>query len=339
MRWKKLGIAISAVAVMALGSTHAIAQEKNIVRVHEYPGSIIHIVNWVMRSKGFCAEEGLECQPVYLASAILAMQAAKTEGVDIIVSSLDVMMQAVDKGYELEIIGPYLTNNVYSLSASSEVAATVADKSYPENIEALAGKRIGVVARGGSPEMIARALLAGAGMEQDEVFFVAVGGPATAFAALTAKQVDAIVSWDPVPALCEATKSCAVFADLSRGEGPSDLQAMNGGYVAYYAPSEYLQDNSAIADAFMRAHAQAVKWLQDPQNLSEAKQIVNEQFKLGDDVPDREAVLDQLVQRTIEGYGHNFDRKAVDGFNEFLLSYKLIDKPLAVETIVYDKAP
>jgi len=334
----KLGIVISTVAAIALGSTHAIAEEQKVVQIHEYPGSIIHIVDWVMRDKGFCAKEGLDCQPVYLASAILAMQAAATEGVDIIISSLDVMMQAVDKGYDLKIIGPDLTNNVYSLSASAEVAETVAGKSYPENMKSLAGKRIGVVARGGSPEMIARALLAGADMQPDEAFFVAVGGPATAYAALAAKQVDAIVSWDPVPALCDATKSCVVFADLSQGEGPAGLQAMNGGYAAYYAPGEYVQENAATVDAFLRAHEQAVQWLQDPKNLNEVKEIASQRFKLGD-VPNPEVVFDQLVRRTIQGYGSHFDRKAVDGFNDFLLANKLISEPLSVDRIVYDKAP
>lgn len=338
MFWIKFGAAIAAAVTMALGSTYAIAQEKKVVRMQEYPGSIVHLVDWVMRSKGFCAKEGLDCQAVGLASGPLAQQAAAAGSVDIIVSSLDVMMQAVAKGNDLMALGTDLVNNVYSLAASSEVAKAVAGKSFPDNAAVLAGKRIGVSARGSSTEMIAKALLASAGVPSDKVTFVAVGSPPTAFAALSANQVDAILTWDPVPALCEATKSCVVFLDLTKGEGPAEQQAMNGGYVAWQARRDYVQKNAATVDAFLRAHAQAVKWLRDPKNYAEAKEIASKHFKLGD-VPNREAVFDKSVQRMIQAYGTHFDRKVIDGFNAFLMANKLIDKPLSAASIVYANAP
>lgn len=335
----KLLATVATAATIAFWVTHAIAQDKKLVRSQEYPGSIVHLVDWVMRSKGFCANEGLDCQSVSLANGPLAQQAAAAGSVDIIVSTLDVMMQAVAKGNDLIVVGPDINNNPYSLAASTDVTKTVVGKPYPENMKVLAGKRIGVAARGGSTEMIAKSLLAGAGIRPDSVIIVAVGPPATAYAALSAKQVDAILSWDPVPALCEATKTCVVLVDLTKGEGPRDLQAMNGGSVAYYARREYVERNLGTVDAFVRAHAQAVRWLQDPKNFAEAKEIASKHFKLGDDVPNRDVVFDKVVQRMIQGYGTHFNRKAVDAFNAFLTESKLIDKPLSATSIVHPKVP
>jgi NitT/TauT family transport system substrate-binding protein len=331
-------LAAAAVAcALALGAVKAFAQQT--VRTQEYPGNLLHLVDWVMRGKGFCAKEGLDCQGVTLANGPLAQQAAAAGSVDLIVSSADVMMQAAAKGNDLMILGTDITNNIYSLSAAAEIAQTVKGKGYPDNMKALAGKRIGVTARGSSTEMIAKALLAGAGVPTDKVIFVPVGAPATAFAAISAKQVDAIVSWDPIPGLCEATGKCTVFVDLSKGQGPADLQAMNGGYVVWQARREYVQKNSAVIDGFLRAHAQAVNWLNDPKNFQEAREIAAKGFRLGGDVPNREQVFDEMVKRMIAQYGTKFDRKAVDGFNAFLIANKLIDKPLSTARLVYDKAP
>ena len=338
MRGRNIVAAAAAMCALALSSASAFAQQTT-VRTQEYPGNLLHLVDWVMRGKGFCEKEGLNCQPVTLANGPLAQQAAAAGSVDIIVSSADVMMQAAAKGNDLMILGTDITNNIYSLSAAADIAQAVKGKSYPENMKALAGKRIGVTARGSATEMISKALLTGAGVPTDNVTFVAVGAPATAFAAISAKQVDAILSWDPIPGLCEATKKCAVIVDLSQGQGPAELQSMNGGYVVWQARREYVQKNGAVIDRFLRAHAEAVKWLQDPKNFKEAREIAAKGFRLNDDVPNRDQVFDEMLKRMIAQYGTKFDRKAVDGFNAFLMSNKLIEKPLSAANLVYSKAP
>jgi len=330
-------VAATTLALMFQPAT-VFAQSKQVVRTQEYPSNLLHLVDWVMRSKGFCEKQSLDCQPVTLASGPLAQQAAAAGSVDLIVSSADVMMQAVSKGNDLMILGTDITNNIYSLSVGADLAKTVAGQSYPENMKVLVEKRIGVTARGSSTEMVTRALLAGAGLPTDKVVFVAVGAPATAYAALAAKQVDAILSWDPVPALCDATKVCQTLVDLSKGQGPAEMRAMNGGFVVWQARREYVQKNGPVIDRFLRAHADAVKWLKDPANLVEAKEIASKNYKLGD-IPNREQVFDQLVRSMISQYGTTFERKAVDGFNAFLMANKLIDKPLSVATIVYQNAP
>lgn len=312
--------------------------QKQVVRYQEYPGSIIHLANWAMKEKGFCEKQGLDCQAIMLASGPLAQVAAAAGSVDLIVSSMDVMMQAAAKGNDLMVLGSMITNNLYSLSVGASVAQPNRAAGYPGNMKDLADKRIGVSARGAATEMHAKALFAGAGVPSDKVVFIAVGAPPTAYAALAAKQVDAILSWDPVPALCKATMACNVAVDMRKGEGPPELKTMNGGFVVWQARREYVDKNEATIDKFLRAQEDAFAWLRDPKNLPEVIELARKNFKLGD-VPNREQVIAQVVNESIAQYGATLDRKVVDGFNQFLVKNKLIDKPLEVNRLVYKNAP
>lgn len=327
-----------ALGFVLLSQVQPAAAQLKTVRYQEYPGSIIHLANWVMIDKGICARHGLKCEPVMLASGPLAQQAAAAGSVDIIVSSADVMMQAVAKGNDLQILGTMITNNVYSLSVGSSVPQPNRAGGYPGNMKDLVDKKIGVSARGSATEMTVRALLTAAGFPADKATYVAVGAPATAYAALAAKQVDAVLSWDPLPALCAATGTCNVAVDLRKGEGPPEIAAMNGGNVVWQARREYVQANAATIDAFLAAYAEAVQWLRDEKNFPEALALAKKGFKLGD-VPNREQTLEGMVKESIPQYGTKFDRKVVKGFNDFLIKNGRIDKPLDADTIVYRNAP
>ena len=327
-----LGLAFA----LSLSSSASLAQSKPTVRFHEYPGSIIHIVNWAMVEKGFCDKQGIKCEPVSLASGPLAQQAAAAGSVDLIFSSADVMMQAVAKGNDLQMVGAQIPNNVYSLSVGSHVPQPNRSAGYPKNMEDLKGLRIGVSARGSATEMYVKSLFAGAGLPPESAIFVPVGAPATAFPALAAKQVDAVLSWDPLPALCAATGACNVAVDLRKGEGPAEIRAMNGGFVVWQARREYVEKNEATIDAFMRAVADGVAWVKDPKNYPEVLALAKKRFQAGD-IPNRDQFMEQVVKESIAQSGTEFDPRVVSGFNNFLVKNKLIDKPLDVNRIVYRK--
>lgn len=323
---------------LSLFATQSIAQAPQVVKYQEYPGSIIHIVNWVMTEKGFCERQRIKCVPIYLASGPLAQQAAAAGSVDIIYSSIDVMMQAVAKGNDLQVIGAQITNNIYSLAIGNHVPQPNADAGYPANMRDLKGKKVGVSARGSATEMYAKSLLRGAGIEPDTVIFVAVGSPSTAFSALSAKQVDAVLSWDPVPALCVGSGICKIAVDIRKGEGPAELRSMNGGFVAYQARREYIEKNAAAVDAFLRASAEATAWTKDPKNFPAVMELAVKNYKLGD-VSNRDQVFEQIVRDSVNALGTGLDRKVINGFNDFLIQNKVLDKPLDLDAIVYKKAP
>ena len=341
MNSKRVMLAVGLAVGLVVGAKPAVpvAQAaETIVRFHEYPGSIAHLVNWAMVDKGFCKKEGIVCQPIYLANGPLAQQAAAAGSVDLIYSSVDLMMQAVAKGLKLQVVATQQPSNVYVLAVRSDIAQPHRAAGYPEDMTDLKGRIVGVSARGSATELYVDALLAGAGMAPESVTYVGVGAPNTAFAAIQAKQVDAVLSWDPLPARCDATRACDVLVDLRKGQGPADVRAMNGGFGAWQATREYVEKNGPAVDAFVRALSDATAWVKDPANFHEVMDLARKHFKLGD-VPNRDKVLEQLVKEMIAQYGTHFDRASIKAFNDFLLKNKRISAPIDPESIVYSKTP
>lgn len=332
----RISVLSAVLLALTLACGLASAQGKQVVRFQEYPGSVSGLVGWVMKDRGFCEIQGLDCQAVLLASGPLGQQAAAAGSVDVIVSSADVMMQAISKGNDIQLLSSVIANNLYSLSVSAELPTPNRAAGYPALMKDLVDKKIGVTVRGSSTEMFVKALLSGAGIPPDKVTYVAVGGPGTAFAALNAKQVDAVLSWDPLPIMCGATKVCNVAVDMTKGEGPAALQAMNGGFVVWGARRDYIQKNGATVDRFIRASNEALAWTKDPANYAAAKDIAQKYFKLGD-VPNREQTFESMVKQVIAQYGGKIEPKVIDGFNGFLINNKMIETPLDASKIIYVK--
>ncbi len=330
-----IGLALAACATPLQAQAPAAGA---VIRFHEYPGNVVNIVSWVMVDKGFCEKERIKCQPVVLASGPLAQQAAASGSLDVIYSSADVMMQAVGKGNDLMIIGPQITSNLYVLVTRADLALPNKAAGYPANVRDLKGMKIGVSARGSATEMQMKALFAGAGLPADSATFIAVGSPNTAYAALAAKQIDAALTWDPVPSICNATKACDVAVDLRKGQGPAELQAMNGTFVVWYARREFVEKNGPLVDAFVRSTAAATAWLKDPKNFAEVLEISKKRLSLGD-VPNKEQVVNEVVKVMIDQYGSGFKRSSIEAFHTFLMNNKVLDKPLNVDSLIYSKLP
>lgn len=325
---------LTPLALCSLLATAPTYAKDQVVRYQEYPGSVLHLANWAMKEKGFCENQGLDCQPIMLANGPLAQQAAAARSVDLIVSSMDVMLQATDKGNDLMVVGPLVKNNIYSLAVGNHVDQPNADKGYPENMKDLAKSRIGVTARGSATEMYVKTLMRGAGLSSDDMIFIGVGAPASAYASLMAKQVDAILSWDPIPAICNETKNCTIAVDMRHGEGPDTVKAMNNGFVVWQARREYVKENGEIIDKFMAAQNEAFEWLKNPDNLDEAKKMAAKNFKLGD-VPNREQVEEQVVVDMINQYDTTLEVDVTDGFNAFLLENELISEAVDKTDLFY----
>lgn len=309
-----------------------------VVRIQEMPGSIPMLSSWAMTDKGFCKKNGLDCQRVSLPTGPLAQQAALTGGVDFIFTALGLTMQADAKGADLLAIGLAELNPAYVLVMRSDLAQPNRSAGYPKNMLDLKGRTVGVAARGSDTEIYTRALLVGAGMSADDVTFVGVGAPNTAFPALQTKQLDAVMSWAPIDQLCKVTKVCDVVVDLRKGQGPAEIKELNGGFAAWQARRQYIEKHGAEVDAFSRALGEATAWVVDPKNLAEVMGIARQHLKLTD-LPGKEQMLTGLVNDEIAQYSTHFDRGVVAGFNNFLIKNKLLTEPSKPEAIIWPKTP
>jgi NitT/TauT family transport system substrate-binding protein len=331
---------LTALATFTVGTAPARAQQQlPVVRFHEYAKIALHLPTWVMIEKGLCEKNGIRCQPVTLATAPLAQAAAAAGSVDLVNSTIDTAMQAIAKGNDLVIVGASWRTHPYSLVMRSDVSVPNAAAGFPNNMAGLKGMKIGVSARGSSTEIFMKALLRAANMPEDSVSYIPVGAPVAAYGALASKQIDGALSWDPLPALCEATGTCKGLVDMRKGEGPASFKALAGSSVFFQARREYVQKNAVSIDAFNRGYGQAVAWLQDPKNFPEALAITKKNIQLGENLPNREKLYELIVRDQIERFTATLDRNSVKAWHDFLLENKVIDKPLPLDTIVYKAAP
>lgn len=314
-------------ALLATGSLHAqpttvkeprVSAQDQPIRLQVYQGAIINLMQWVMVERGFCAAHGLKCELVSVPSAPLGIQAIVAGSLDIVISSADVVVQAVGGGAPVQFVGGLLPASPFALSMLN--GAVQSSANYPSNVKAIKGLKIGVTARGAGPEAQMRLLLADAGMDPDkDVIYVAVGPPAQQYAAMAAKQVDGVMGFEPMPTICEKSSLCVNLVDLRKGQGPAIGRGGSG--VTYVASKAFIQKNPLVVDAFRQASAEAIEWASKPENLPEVMAIAKRNFKLGD-LPDADAVTERLVKNQVNSYHWQLNRDGIKAYSAHLAKEK-----------------
>ena len=310
------------------------------IRIQSYPGNVTaYLAWWVAADKGFCKDHGLKCEFVPLASGPLGIQSLLSGSIDIAAAFTEVVISAVAKGADIQIIGSSHPNKVTTLSVSTDVPMPNKGSGYPAVMKDIKGKRIGVTVRGSAVELQTKALLVGAGLSPDDVTFVAVGSPGTAYAALVAKQIDGAMMFQPFKAICEVQRTCVTAVDLSKGEGPDDLRALNGAVEYVAATRKFIESNPVVVNALIQALEDSVRWIKNPANAAEVLQVMKNNYQISKDIANGDAVMAELARSEAAGAGATIDRNAVKAYADYMLKYKLIDKPVETGDLVYKNAP
>jgi len=340
----RAGIFGAMVAAGFLAASAAQAQDKIVangetVRIQEYPGAVIHFTQWVAADKGFCEAHGLKCEMVKIPSGPVGLQALVAGSLDVTFASTEVTMQAASRGNDVQLIVGHSPDNIYTLSVKKDVPLPNKEKGYPESVQDLKGLKVGVTARGSGTELQTRAVLTGAKMSADDVTYVAVGGPGTAYGSMLSGQIDAGMMFEPFRTICLVQDTCVDLLDFARGEGPAEISALNGAFETYAARRSFIEENPVVIDAFIQAMTEATAWVNDPANQAELLELVKKRFQLGADIADADKILEELVRTGAPLYGVSIDRGAVKAFSDYLINAGLITDPVDPESFVYSKAP
>lgn len=330
-------LALLAPAAMAQSPGKIVANNQ-LLRIQEYPGTILNLPIWVAADGGFCQAHGLRCQGTAVPSGPLALQALAAGSLEIMYASTEVITAAVSRGNDVQVFVGHSPNNIYTFNIRKDVPLPNAAAGYPAIMKDLKGLKIGVTARGAGTELLSRALFIGAGMNPDDVTFVATGSPTTSYPTFVAKQIDAAMMFQPFRTLCDIQKTCVVGVDLAKGEGPEDLRVLNGGFETFAARRNFIEANGVAIDAFIQAMTETIAWMQDPANFDKLMTLTRKRLTLGD-IPDADNTLIQLVKTEVPKFGVKIDRRSIKGFSDFLIKYKLIEKPVDPASFVYAKAP
>ena len=227
-------------------------------------------------SLGFMKEEGLDVTVEnFQAGGSKALQALIGGSVDVVVGAYDhtIQMQAKKK----DIVGVFLLNEVPGIVFN--VRADLADK--VKDARDLKGLRVGVTTAGSSTDMIARYAVSRAGLTERDVAFIAVGSGAPGMVALDAKNVDALLSYDPVATQLTKKGTVKTLFDARTVEGSKAAFGGTYPFACVYVTKSFLEKNPETVQRIANAFLKTVRWI----DASTPKKIVETlpgSFKLGD---------------------------------------------------------
>jgi NitT/TauT family transport system substrate-binding protein len=134
------------------------------------------------------------------------------------------------------------------------------------------------------------------------VTYVTVGGPQTAYTTMViGKQVDAVVMFQPLTQLCRFNKTCDTVIDMSQGEGPAAIKAMNGSSVPFLMRREFADGHPRLMAAFYAAFRDAAAWFNDPANFEEVIGIFSPLVSFGD-LPGADEMRRDWIKSVIPAY-------------------------------------
>ncbi len=311
-------------AVWALGallSTSAWSQTT--LRIQDYPGLGNFLVR-VANANGLCEKNGVKCELRTIPQAPLGLQTLLSGDIDISFTPPEVLVQAVNKGAELKVLGSGAREPVFFLMAAEGLATPNADKGYPAVMQDFKGKKVGVTARGSAAEFQLVEMLRGAKMTADDVTIVAVGAPNTAFPAISNKQIDGLILFTPMDGFCEVSKACRVVVDPRRGQGPADIVKGSGAAVVTVARADYAGKNAAALEGYGRAMREAEKITQDPANFAAMLKLAQETFKIN--APGGDKVLEISLRNNLKSFKYDVDPAALQHIAETMQRGGQIDK-------------
>jgi NitT/TauT family transport system substrate-binding protein len=330
----KFAIAAAATLVASTGIAAAQTAARQLVRIQDFPG-VGNLHTRVAIEQGYCDKHNITCELKMIPSSPLGLQALVSGSIDVSMASIEPVIQAAIKGAEVRVVGGNLADNPFFLVFGDLLKTPNLAKGYPDLMLDLKGKKIGVTARGSASEFQFKDLLIGAGLKSDDVTFVAVGAPNTAYPAVVERQVDAALTFEPSGAMCEVLKTCKVVLSLARDEGPPSLKGLNGAATVFVVRSGQIGKQTETSEAFMKAMQDADAFIHETENRAQVEKITLKYFKL--DVPDSAAVVRVAVDRYLPYYRFNITREAAQKAADYLLKTGQIDKPFDISKLFAPK--
>lgn len=330
---------ISVALTAALFAPAVFAQGKGeSVRFQDFPGTGNMLVK-VAIAKGYCEKYGIKCQLQVIPSGPLGAQALLAKSIEAGMFVPEVGIGAIQKGAKIKAVVGAAVGNVFILVAGNHLATPNAGKGFPAFMQDFTGKKIGVPARGSGAEISFDWMLKKAGMKSDDVTYVAVGAGNTAYAAVTNKQVDGLMLFEPAGSMCEIYKTCMVIWRGAEDKEPSELYALNGGSTSNWFRQDYIEQNPPVIAAVISALKDADAFANNPANFNELQAIVTSYFKF--DLPNADQLMSVMIKRMLSQHQYvaKIDRSAVKATIDFMVMTKQIEKPMPVSDVVFDEAP
>ncbi|MEQ1648911.1 MAG: ABC transporter substrate-binding protein [Hyphomicrobiaceae bacterium] len=330
-------LAATALTAMCAVAPMSHAQGKGeVVKIQDYPG----VGNMLMRiaiSKGYCEAHGIKCQLQMIPSGPLGAQALMAKSIDVGFFGPEIQINAMTKGSKLKAITSGATLNVFHIVVGNSVELPNAANGFTALMTDLKGKKIGVPARGSAGELQFLILASKAGLKADDFTFVAVGAPNTSFGALTSKQIDASMTFEPSATLCDVLKACKTVYRANEAKEPVEIAGTNGAASNFVITQETADASPHVVDALIAAAKDAEAFIQDPKNFDEALKVGQSYFKF--EMPKGDEVMAASLKSSIPAYKTAITRSALKQIADNMLAAKQLEAPFDTTVLTHPKAP
>lgn len=328
---------IPAIAALLL-SLALSAQAKDKLVIQQYQGTYGNAAAVVADKMGMCDRHGLECEIKYINSGPLGIQALVGKSLDVAFVGTDTLVTAIARGAKIQLV--YAGYQPLTLSFVARNDLKLKQGSVKDTLEQLKGKRIGVSMRGAQTEQHFMTLAESVGMKPSDFTMVPVGGPATAYTALTVgKSVDAMMMMNPLKQICAVAKTCQLVFDSDTVQWPAQLRATEGASVTMAMRTDMIEGNPDLVKRFIQAMSEANAWIRDPKNRPAVIDLLGPSMTLGE-IPNAAAVRESWLNNDIAQMGDGkLSRSGVQGVVDYLAAQGLIETKPPVSNIVYNGAP
>jgi ABC-type nitrate/sulfonate/bicarbonate transport system substrate-binding protein len=305
-------------------------------KIQEWTGDIINLVPWVAQDQGIFSKHCVNVTFVPLVSGPGSYAAMVSGTIAFANGAMDGIMRSRVQGVDLRMIGNMYAAQWSALVGRNGLDLPHAKDGYPDIMQDLVGKKIGVTVLGGTTEAYVRSSFEGAGLSASSATFVAVGGVGTAVPALKNGVVDAAMMFGTGPNLAEALGAGKIILDLrKRGVGPAAVQALWGATLSWAAYGPFIEKNADTVAAFTAANNEAIKWIEDAKNRDSVYAIIKKHMPLPSDISDADGTLKKIVDVNADGLGVGLPKSSVDGWNSYLMSLKQIKQPIPYDQLVW----
>ncbi len=244
MRQRVLAIALAAMFIGALvfGADKKVSLGKLVVA---YEGGACEAATWVAYHNGFFAAEGLDVELRQVEFETLRTSVA-TGKVDATTGNFG-WFKAIEQGFAVSLTGGIHAGCI-KLVAPKDSGIT--------RLQDLKGKTIGIDGIGAGPQIDLSIALRSVGIDpKTEVQWRAYPPPQLS-TAVSKKEIDAFVVWDPFASQAVADEGYVTILDIAKDE------PFKSGYCCYSVVSDSLiKKYPKKAAAFTRAVLKAAKWV------------------------------------------------------------------------------
>ena len=271
-----VGAALSAVLARLDGVQAQVKLEKP--RVVLSVGAIMslqHLPLTLAQRLGFFATEGLDVELLDLGNGARAQQAVAEGAADVTCGAFEGIVELRAR--------KHIHRAFVLLGRAPQIAFAVSRRNLPayRKTSDLKGLAIGVSAPGSSAMLVARQVLARAGLSAQDVRFVDTGTVGAALQAMRSGQVDALVHMEPVMTMLEQKNEVRIIADTRSLKGASDVFAGVVPSICLHASADYVLNHPNTVQALTNAVVHALKWLQTA-GPSDLIKVVPDAYFLGD---------------------------------------------------------